>query len=159
MKISTAIAIAAIAAVISISPVDAQSLSGCFDANRHVHLPRGGPPDGVTCVESSPKDRAPEAPSTAIGLRVQADQGAVALRAGPAGGGREVVQSGRPGVPPKDARTCPVSQPIKGTFTTYSGERCIYHPPTGEFYGSTKPERCYATGADARQDGCRAATR
>src|SRR5947199_8838924 len=38
----------------------------------------------------------------------------------------------RPGVPPKDAWTCPSDAPIKGNFTTYSGERCIYHPPGGD---------------------------
>ena len=52
-----------------------------------------------------------------------------------------------------------MTQPIKGNFVTYSGERCIYHPPTGEFYAKTKPERCYATGDEARLDGCRASTR
>src|SRR2546427_430502 len=65
----------------------------------------------------------------------------------------------RPGVPPKDAWTCPESAPIKGNFTTYSGERCIYHPPGGQFYGKTKPERCYATQDEARADGCRGSKR
>jgi hypothetical protein len=64
----------------------------------------------------------------------------------------------RPGVPPI-GMTCPASAPIKGNFTTYSGERCIYHMPGGEFYGRTKPERCYATEGDARQDGCRRSSR
>ena len=32
----------------------------------------------------------------------------------------------RPGVPPQ-GMSCPVSHPIKGNFTTYSGERCIHH--------------------------------
>jgi hypothetical protein len=159
MRIPAAIAIAAIAALISTSPGDAQSFSRCVDAHGHVYLTQGGPPDGVTCVESSPEDLKPKSPSPAIGLHVQADQGAVAPRVGQARGSREVAQSGRPGVPPKNAWTCPVTQPIKGNFTTYSGERCIYHPPTGEFYGKTKPERCYATGDDARQDGCRASSR
>src|SRR5438128_2014763 len=62
----------------------------------------------------------------------------------------------RPGVPPKDAWTCPTNAPIKGNFTTYSGERCIYHRPGGLFYGKTKPERCYANDEEARLDGCRA---
>jgi micrococcal nuclease len=66
---------------------------------------------------------------------------------------------GRPGVPPQDARTCPITHPIKGNFTTYSGERCIYHSPGGAFYGKTKPERCYASDEEARQDGCRASKR
>jgi hypothetical protein len=156
MRTPPAIALAALAALISTSSADAQSFSGCVEADGHVHLSQHGPP--ATCVESSAKDLEPTAPSPAIGLHVQAES-AVAPRVGEARGSREVVQSGRPGVPPKNAWTCPVTQPIKGNFTTYSGERCVYHPPTGEFYGKTKPERCYATGNDARQDGCRASTR
>jgi hypothetical protein len=66
---------------------------------------------------------------------------------------------GRPGVKPQDAWTCPASQPIKGNFTTYSGERCIYHMSGGQFYNKTKPERCYATEAEALQDGCRRSRR
>jgi len=65
----------------------------------------------------------------------------------------------RPGVPPKDAWTCPLTDPIKGNFTTYSGERCIYHMRGGQFYSRTKPERCYATEDDARRDGCRRSKR
>ena len=153
MRVPAAITIAAIAALISTSPADALRVSRCVDASGHVFLTEGGPPDGVTCVESAPKDLKPKAPSPVSGLHVQRGQG------GQAQGSREVVQSVRPGVPPKNAWTCPVTQPIKGNFTTYSGERCIYHPPAGEFYVKTKPERCYATGDDARQDGCRASTR
>jgi competence protein ComEC len=52
-----------------------------------------------------------------------------------------------------------VTHAIKGNFTTYSGERCIYHVPGGAFYGKTNPERCYATEAEARQDGCRRSKR
>jgi hypothetical protein len=51
------------------------------------------------------------------------------------------------------------THPIKGNFTTYSGERCIYHAPGGAFYGKTKPERCYTSDEEARQDGCRASRR
>jgi hypothetical protein len=65
----------------------------------------------------------------------------------------------RPGVAPTDAWTCPTAQPIKGNFTTSSGERCIYHVPGGQFYSRTKPERCYATDDEARQDGCRKSKR
>ena len=39
----------------------------------------------------------------------------------------------RPGVPPQDAWTCPLTHPIKGNFTTYSGERCIYHMKGGQY--------------------------
>jgi micrococcal nuclease len=67
--------------------------------------------------------------------------------------------AGRPGVAPVDAWTCPPAQPIKGNFTTYSGERCIYHVPGGQFYTRTKPERCYASGEEAVRDGCRASKR
>jgi hypothetical protein len=65
----------------------------------------------------------------------------------------------RPGVPPQDAWTCPLSHPIKGNFTAYSGERCIHHLPGGQFYGKTKLEQCYATEADAVKDGCRRSKR
>lgn len=68
------------------------------------------------------------------------------------------AQGSRPGVPPQ-GMSCPVSHPIKGNFTTYSGERCIYHVPGGEFYGKTRPERCYATEAEAVADGCRRSKR
>ncbi len=66
---------------------------------------------------------------------------------------------GRPGVPPKDAWNCPAAHPIKGNFTTRSGERCIYHIPGGAYYEKTKPERCYATSEETRKDGCRASKR
>jgi len=65
----------------------------------------------------------------------------------------------RPGVPPQDAWTCPLTHPIKGNFTTYSGERCIYHMRGGQYYSKTKPERCYATEDDAVKDGCRRSKR
>ena len=65
------------------------------------------------------------------------------------------VESERPGVKPTDAKSCPPSHPIKGNFTTYSGEPCIYHLPHQRFYEKTKPERCYATEEDAIVDGCR----
>jgi len=79
-------------------------------------------------------------------------------RASPSTPPRQVAQS-RPGVPPQDAWTCPLTHPIKGNFTTYSGERCIYHMNGGEFFNKTKPERCYATEDEARQDGCRRSRR
>src|SRR6266404_7106262 len=74
------------------------------------------------------------------------------------------VQSDRPGVPPESAWECPLTHPIKGNFTTYSGERCIYHVPGGYFYGKTKyvktkPEQCYVTEPDAVKDGCRPSKR
>jgi hypothetical protein len=69
------------------------------------------------------------------------------------------VAQQRPGVPPQDAWACPSTHPIRGNFTTYSGERCIYHVPGGQFYSRTKPERCYATAADAVKDGCRRSRR
>jgi hypothetical protein len=67
--------------------------------------------------------------------------------------------SPRSGVRPQDAWTCPLTHPIKGNFTTYSGERCIYHMKGGQYYGKTKPEQCYATEADAVKDGCRRSKR
>jgi hypothetical protein len=61
----------------------------------------------------------------------------------------------RPGIEPDKSGGCPPSHPIKGNFTTYSGEQCIYHMPNQRFYNKTKAEQCYATEEDARQDGCR----
>ena len=159
MRIPAVIAIAAMGAVFCASTADAQRVSRCVDANGHVYLTQNGPPDSVTCVESSPKDLEPTTPSPASGPDTQSEQGAIAARVGQARESPEAVQSVRPGVPPKDAWTCPVTHAIKGDFTPYTHERCIYHPPTGEFYRKTKPERCYATGDDARQDGCRASSR
>ncbi len=65
----------------------------------------------------------------------------------------------RHGISPTSAWQCPASHPIKGNFTTYSGERCIYHSPGGQFYEKTKPEMCYVTPADAVADGCRQSRR
>jgi hypothetical protein len=73
--------------------------------------------------------------------------------------GSVVAAQSRPGAPPQSAWTCPVTHPIKGNFTTYSGERCIYHVRGGGYYDKTKPERCYATEADAVKDGCRRSKR
>lgn len=64
----------------------------------------------------------------------------------------------RYGVPPQGMR-CPVTHPIKGNFTTYSGEPCIHHLPGGGFYDKTRPERCYASEAEARRDDCRRSKR
>lgn len=64
--------------------------------------------------------------------------------------------SDRPGVPPSNEQDCPPTHPIKGNFTTYSGELCIYHVEGQRYYFKTKPERCYATRPEAILDGCRA---
>ena len=61
----------------------------------------------------------------------------------------------RPGIEPDKSGDCPPSHPIKGNFTTHSGEQCIYHMPGQRFYNKTKAEQCYATEEDARQDECR----
>ena len=39
-----------------------------------------------------------------------------------------VSARGIEGVRPVDAWTCPICRPIKGNFTTYSGEPCIHVP-------------------------------
>jgi hypothetical protein len=59
----------------------------------------------------------------------------------------------RAGVAPVDGR-CPEGYPIKGKRS--SG---IYHQPGGLAYDRTKPDRCYATAADAEADGLRPAKR
>jgi hypothetical protein len=72
---------------------------------------------------------------------------------------QQIAQQQRRGVAPASPWLCPMSHPIKGNFTTYSGEHCIYHSPGGQFYDKTKAEMCYATPADAAADGCRASLR
>jgi hypothetical protein len=54
---------------------------------------------------------------------------------------------------------CPATHLIKGNFTTYDGERCIFHVPGGQFYEATRPEKCYRTPQDAIADGCRQSER
>ncbi len=65
--------------------------------------------------------------------------------------GKPSEQREAPHVSPTDQWTCPASHPVKGNFTTNSGERCTYHVPGGQFHGKTKPERCYATEDEARR--------
>jgi hypothetical protein len=69
---------------------------------------------------------------------------------------QQIVQQQRRVVSPASPWLCPMSHPIKGNFTTYNGERCIFHSPGGQFYDRTKAEICYAAPADAVADGCRA---
>lgn len=63
-----------------------------------------------------------------------------------------------PAAGPVDPWSCPASAPIKGNLTTRTGE-CIYHLPSGQHYGTTKPERCFASEKDAVAGGCRRARR
>lgn len=48
---------------------------------------------------------------------------------------------------------CPPGFPIKGN----QGDEWIYHVPGGRSYSRTEPEQCFATEADARSAGYRAA--
>ncbi|HVD77760.1 MAG TPA: thermonuclease family protein, partial [Vicinamibacteria bacterium] len=80
-----------------------------------------------------------------------------AAGAGPAASPK--VAQARPGVAPKTGWSCPLTHPIKADFTTYSSERCIYYVPGSGAYGESRTERCYATEAEARQDGCRRSRR
>ena len=53
-------------------------------------------------------------------------------------------------VPPLPGGGCPAEAPIKGNAN--SG---IYHVPSGQFYGKTKAEQCFATEQDAQNAGFR----
>ncbi len=53
-------------------------------------------------------------------------------------------------LPALDDGSAPPSHPIKANES--SG---IFHVPGGRFYDRTKPERCYATAAEAEADGYR----
>lgn len=98
-----------------------------------------------------------EAREQARGLWAAPAPSAPPAQAGPPSGATEATS--RPSVEPVDTWTCPATHPIKGNFTTYSGERCISHMPSGQFYDKTKPERCYATEEEAQRDGCRPSRR
>lgn len=70
-------------------------------------------------------------------------------------GTKRPPESHSSGVKPQKNGLCSEDAPIKGNFTTHSGERCIYHMPGQRFYQKTRPERCYANEAEAVRDGCR----
>jgi hypothetical protein len=53
---------------------------------------------------------------------------------------------------PNDDGSAPATHPIKA-----SRRSGIFHVPGGSFYNRTKPERCYATAAEAETDGYRQA--
>jgi hypothetical protein len=59
----------------------------------------------------------------------------------------ERVSAQSRGAMPVLAWECPASHPIKGNFTAYSGERCIFHAPVDDFIkrrnqkDATKPLR------------------
>lgn len=57
-------------------------------------------------------------------------------------------------VAPAADGSCPLSHPVKAK--TASG---IYHQPGGVSYDRTRPDRCYASAADADADGLRPAKR
>lgn len=78
---------------------------------------------------------------------------------GAPGGSEPRTAQARPGGPPTNGWSCPLGQPIKGNFRTYSSERCIYYPPGTQTYAETRPDRCYASEEEARQDGCRRSLR
>src|SRR6266852_1892340 len=48
-----------------------------------------------------------------------------------------VLAVGQEGVAPASQWDYPKDHLIKGNFTTYSGEPCIYHVPGGAFYGTS----------------------
>lgn len=58
----------------------------------------------------------------------------------------------RPGSSPLD---CPVDRPIKGNFRNGARPTCVYHLPEAPSYARTRPERCFATEAEAIASGCR----
>ena len=70
-------------------------------------------------------------------------------------GTKRPPESHQSGVKPQENGLCSAEAPIKGNFTTHSGERCIYHMPGQRFCEKTIPERCYANEAEAIRDGCR----
>ncbi|HEX9480118.1 MAG TPA: thermonuclease family protein [Methylomirabilota bacterium] len=102
--------------------------------------------------------RQQEARTARLGIWRTAGPAPPPARSGPAAPEPRTAQ-GRPGQPPSNGWTCPLSHPIKGDFRTYSSERCIYYPPGTPTYAESRTDRCYATEDEARQDGCRRSRR
>jgi micrococcal nuclease len=65
----------------------------------------------------------------------------------------------RPGIAPRTGWSCPPGHPIKGNFTTYTADRCIYYVPGSPAHVEGRTERCYASEDEARRDGCRRSQR
>jgi hypothetical protein len=61
------------------------------------------------------------------------------------------------GASPVARTVCPDTHPVKGNINPQG--QWIYHPPGGEFYPQTNPERCFATEAEAWRAGFRPARR
>ncbi len=61
------------------------------------------------------------------------------------------------GVAPIDVQRCPDDAPIKGNIRDRNPDKGakIYHLPGDNGYAQTKPERCFATAADAEAAGFR----
>lgn len=98
--------------------------------------------------------RQQEARTARLGIWKTAGPAPPPARSGPAAPEPRAAQ-GRPGLPPTNGWTCPLSHPIKGDFRTYSSERCIYYLPGTATYAESRTDRCYATEDEARRDGCR----
>lgn len=60
-----------------------------------------------------------------------------------------------PGVAPATASSCPADHPIKG-YASRRSEAGVYYAPGSASYDRVKPERCFASEAQARQAGYRA---
>ena len=80
--------------------------------------------------------------TTRIGLALLA----TAATAGPAAAESTV------GVAPATTSSCPADHPIKG-YASRRSEADVYYAPGSASYDRVKPERCFASEAEARQAG------
>ena len=65
------------------------------------------------------------------------------------------VADSRAGVAPATTSSCPSDHPIKGYASRHS-EAGVYYAPGSASYARVRPERCFASEAEARQAGYRA---
>ena len=98
----------------------------------------------ATPVPSAP----PQWPPLTGSPTTSATSAAVAASTAPAR--RATPEAAQTWLPPGDDGNPPASHPIKAKQS--SG---IFHVPGGRFYDRTRPDRCYATAADAVADGYR----
>ena len=102
--------------------------------------------------------RQQEARAARLGIWKTAGPAPPPPRSGPATPDPRPAQE-RPGQPPINGWTCPLSHPIKADLRTYGRERCIYFLPGTPAYAESRTDRCYATEDEARHDHCRRSRR
>lgn len=70
-------------------------------------------------------------------------------------GAATVLAQAPAGVLPRDARNCPDEQPVKGYASRHGESRGVFYEPGHAQYERIRPERCFASAAEATEAGYR----